>query len=201
MNQYVTGAAIKELREGLRMTQAELAERIGVSDKAVSKWETGRGYPDITLLEPLAEVLGVSLPELLSGERVVNRNMACNIARSKLYVCPVCGNFIHATGEALVSCCGVTLPPLEADAPDDGHEISLETVEDETFVTVRHSMTKDHYISLIAFATGDRFDLVKLYPEGNAEARFRPRGSGILYIYCNRHGLMSLRIGRGRAAR
>ena len=55
MDHYVTGAAIKALREKYRMTQAELAEKIRVSDKAVSKWETGRGFPDVSLLEALGE--------------------------------------------------------------------------------------------------------------------------------------------------
>lgn len=51
MDQYITGAAIKGLRERNGMTQLQLAERLGVSDKTVSKWETGKGYPDITLME------------------------------------------------------------------------------------------------------------------------------------------------------
>lgn len=111
MDNYITGAAVKRLREARRMTQAQLAQRLGVSDKAVSKWETGRGFPDVSLLEPLAGALSISVPELLSGEQVVNSNRAANILRSSLYVCPVCGNIIHASGAAVVSCCGVALPP------------------------------------------------------------------------------------------
>ena len=72
MDNYITGAAVKRLREARRMTQAQLAQRLGVSDKAVSKWETGRGFPDVSLLEPLAGALSISVPELLSGEQVVN---------------------------------------------------------------------------------------------------------------------------------
>ena len=67
MNPYVTAAAIKTLREQKGMTQAELAEMIGVTDKAVSKWETAKGLPDISLLEPLAAALGASLPELVTA--------------------------------------------------------------------------------------------------------------------------------------
>ena len=67
MNQYVTGAVIKELREKNHLTQAELAEKLKVSDKTISKWETAKGYPDITLLEPIAGVFGVSVTELISG--------------------------------------------------------------------------------------------------------------------------------------
>ena len=115
MDNYVTGAAIKSLREAKRLTQEELAERIHVSAKAVSKWETGKGFPDISLLEPLAKALDVSVIELLSGEDIRNRNRAFNMLKSVFYVCPACGNVICATGEAVISCCGVTLPALEAE--------------------------------------------------------------------------------------
>ncbi len=190
MNVYVTGPVIKRLREAKAMTQAELAEQIGVSSKAVSKWETARGLPDVSLLEPLSQALGVSVTELLSGAPVSNQNTACNMLRTKLYVCPVCGNILHATGEALISCCGNPLPPLEAEDPDEDHRLQIEPVEDEQFLTVRHPMTKTHFLSFLAYVTSDRFQLVKLYPEGNAEARFSLRGAGYLYVCCNRHGLM-----------
>lgn len=189
MNTYVTAAAIRELREGRGMTQAALAGQIGVSSKAVSKWETGKGLPDISLLQPLAQALGVSVMELLSGAPVINRNISANLLRTGLYVCPICGNVIHCLGSAVVSCCGVALSPLEAEDADDDHPITIENVEDEHFLTIRHPMTKEHYISFIAWVTSDRFQLVKLYPEGNAGTRLQLRGRGILYWYCNRHGL------------
>ena len=189
MNIYVTGNTIRQLREAGHMTQAELAERIGVSSKAVSKWETGKGLPDISLLQPLAQALGISLIELMNGEHIINKNVSANLLRSKFYVCPVCGNMIHSTGNTVISCCGITLPPLEAEEPDEDHGITVETVEDEHFITVRHPMTKEHFISFIAFVTSDRIQLVKLYPEGNAETRLQLRGMGYLYYYCNRHGL------------
>ena len=113
MDSYVTGTAIRQLREAKHLTQAELAEKLAVSAKAISKWETGRGLPDISLLEPLAAALGVSVLELMQGEPVVNRNRSANLLRSKLYVCPLCGNVLHATGQAVVSCCGIPLPPLD----------------------------------------------------------------------------------------
>lgn len=189
MNTYVTGTAIRQLREARGMTQAELADRIAVSSKTVSKWETGRGLPDISLLHPLARALGVSVIELMNGEPIVNRNVSANLLRTKLYVCPICGNVIHSLGSAVVSCCGVTLPALEAEEADDDHRITIENVEDEHFVTIHHPMTKEHYISFLAHVTTDRFHLVKLYPEGNAQTRLRLHGRGILYWYCNRHGL------------
>lgn len=189
MNNYVTGETIKRLRIQRRMTQEQLAQRLGVTGKAVSKWETARGLPDVTLLEPLAAALHISVPELLSGEQVVNSNRAANILRSPLYMCPVCGNIIHSAGPAVVSCCGVALPPLEAEEPDGAHKLIRQSFDGEYFFAVPHEMRKDHYISFMAYVTTGRFDLVKLYPEGCPEARFYPWGGGFLYWYCNRHGL------------
>lgn len=194
LNTYVTGTTIKTLREAKKLTQSQLAEQLGVSDKAVSKWETGKGLPDISLLQPLAAALGVSLIELMNGEPIVNRNVSGNLMRSKFYVCPVCGNVLHATGDALISCCGITLPPFEAEDPDSEHQLTMEKVEDEQFLTVHHPMTKQHYISFMAFVTSDRLQLVKLYPEGEAQTRLQLRGHGFVYFYCNKHGLFKQKI-------
>ena len=195
MDHYVTGAVIRSLREKQGMTQAQLAERLCVTDKAVSKWETGKGFPDLTLLEPLAAALRVSVPELLSGRVIVNGNRASNLLRSRLHVCPVCGNVMFAKGDSLISCCGIELPPLEAEAPDDAHRAVIENVENEYFVTIPHPMDKEHFISFMAYVTMDRFEMKALYPEGNAEARFFPRSrNGKLYFYCNRHGLFCQKL-------
>ena len=194
MNNYVTGSAIRALREKKGYTQKQLAERLLVSDKAVSKWESGRGLPDISLIEPLAKTLGISVAELLSGECVQNRNRHANMQKSWFYVCPVCGNAMFATGEGSFSCCGVQLPPLEPEEADEAHEILTERIEDEHYVRLRHPMEKAHFISFLAFVTAERVQFVKLYPEQNAEARFRLTGRGVLYALCNRHGLFAKRI-------
>ena len=189
MNTYVTGNTIKQLREARKLTQAELAERIGVSSKTISKWETAKGLPDISLLRPLSQALGISVIELMNGEHVINRNVSANMLRCRLYVCPICGNVMHSTGNAVISCCGVTLPALEAEDADADHAVTMEMVEDEHFITIAHPMTKAHFISFAAFVTSDRIQLVKLYPEGNPQTRMQLRGRGYLYYYCNRHGL------------
>ena len=194
MDNYVTGSTIRQLREHKGLTQAALAELIDVSPKTISKWETAKGLPDISLLDSIASALDVSVMELLSGQTVVNRNVSGNMLRSRFYCCPICGNILHAMGEAMVSCCGVVLPPLEAEDTDDAHQIIVEQVEDEQFITVKHEMTKKHYISFLAYLTTDQLRLVKLYPEGNAECRFLIRGRGYLYLYCNHHGLMRQKI-------
>ena len=194
MNTYITGATIKSIREAKGITQNQLADMIGVTGKAISKWETGKGLPDISLLQPLATALDTSVMALMTGEQISNQNRSANMLRTKFYVCPVCGNILHAMGDVLVSCCGITLPALEAEAFDEDHGLTIEKVEDEHFITVRHDMTKQHYISFLAFVTGDRMQFVKLYPEGNAETRLQLRGRGFLYSYCNRHGLMKQKI-------
>lgn len=194
MTHYVTGDTIKSLREKKHYTQRQMAELLGVSDKAVSKWETARGLPDVTLLEPLAGALGVSVAELLSGECVSNCNRSGNLPRGKFYVCPVCGNVIHSMGEGAFSCCGVLLPPLEAEEPDEAHAIHVERIENDWYVTVEHPMSKQHYISFLAYVTTGRTQTVKLYPEQAVETRFPMMGAGVLYACCNRHGLFQIRI-------
>lgn len=189
MDQYVTGEAIRLLREKAHFTQAELAGKISVSDKTISKWETGKGYPDISLLEPLSKALNVSITELLSGNLITNNNVTANVLRSKFYVCPVCGNVIHSLGEAVVLCHGVTLIPELIQEADEAHKASVERVEDEYYVSVDHEMTKTHYISFIAAVSMDRCQMVKLYPEGAAEARFMISGVRRIFFYCNRDGL------------
>lgn len=189
MNQYVTGAVIKELREKNKMTQLQLAEKLRVSDKAISRWETGKGYPDITLLESIADAFSISVTELISGNTVYNANVSANMLRSKFYICPVCGNVIHSMGEAVIHCHGILLTPAEAEETNEDHMISIERVEDEYYVRIKHEMTKKHYISFIAAISHDRIQMVKLYPEGNAEARVKINGVKRIYFYCNRDGL------------
>ena len=197
MNQYVTGTVIKELREKDKMTQFQLAEKLGVSDKTVSKWETGKGYPDITLLEPIAKVFRISVTELISGSTIHNANVSANMMRSKFYVCPVCGNVIHTMGEAAIHCHGILLTPLEAEPTDERHMIFIERVEYEYYVRIDHSMTKEHYISFVAAASSDDMQMVKLYPEGNAEVRFKLRGVRRIFFYCNRDGLFLINPVKG----
>ena len=196
MNQYVTGAVIKRLREEKNMTQLQLAERLSVSAKTVSKWETAKGYPDITLLESIANALSVSISELLSGNTVTNSNVSANMLRSHFYVCPVCGNIIHSMGETVIQCHGLQLQPEEAEETDENHKIFTEQVE-EYYVQVEHDMSKQHYISFIAAVSVDKMQMVKLYPQGNAEARFKMNGVKKIYFYCNRSGLFSLDLVKG----
>lgn len=192
MNSYVTGAMIKRLREERKLTQSQFGDKIGVSDKTVSKWETGRGLPDISLIEPLADALGVSVFELFSGNDIINKNKNFNMKNALFYVCPVCGNVFTSCGEAVISCCGITLPPLSAEEPDTEHTVNVEVCEDEYYISLDHEMSKSHYISFLAAVTHNGIMLTKLYPEGEASARFKINGVYAVYAFCNKHGLYRL---------
>ena len=194
MNQYITGSMIREIREKKGLTQARLAESLNISDKTVSKWETGRGYPDISLLEPLCKALSISIGELIAGKAVSNSNISANMLRSQFYVCPICNNVLHATGGAVIHCHGIHLLPEIAEKPDDRHSVSIEIIEDEYYVHINHDMSKSHYISFIALCSYDDIQLKRLYPEGPCEARFSIRGARRLYYYCNQDGLFYIEL-------
>ncbi len=197
MNQYVTGTVIKKLREKNHMTQAELAEKLCVTDKTISKWETAKGYPDISLLESIARVFEISITELISGNKVTNTNVSANMIRSKFYVCPICGNVIHSMGEAVINCHGIVLLPLEAEETDENHMIFIEKVEDEFYVRIEHEMTKTHYISFVAAVSAEKVQMIKLYPEGSSEVRVKINGVKKIFFYCNRDGLFSINVLKG----
>lgn len=186
---YISGKTIKELREKRKMTQKELAKRINVSDKTVSKWETEKGLPDIAIIEDLSKELGASITELLTGDMRINKNISSNMEKIGFYVCPICGNVIMAVGEGLFSCCGITLHKQEPEKLEENHTINVETVDDEYYVYLNHAMEKTHYISFVAYLTLDSCEIVKLYPEQGIAVRFKKKGNGKIYAFCNKHGM------------
>ena len=191
---YITGETIKRLREKKKLTQKELAEKLMVSDKPISKWETNKGLPDLSILSELANALSVSVPELLTGDVAVNKNISANMRRSRFYVCPICGNVIHAMGEGAFSCCGIRLPSQEAEEPDEQHRLYVEDVDGEMFVYLDHPMEKSHSISFMAYVTDCHIQMEKLYPEQAAQTHFRRAGRGTIFAFCNRHGLFSVKV-------
>lgn len=183
------GGLILQLRREQGLTQRSLAQRLGVSPKTVSKWECGRGCPDLSLWDGLSAALGADLGKLLRGELQPNRPDSGNLARTRFYVCPVCGNLLTATGKASLSCCGRRLSPLVAAPADGEHTARCETVELDHYFTLDHPMTKDHYLSFAAWVVGDRVLVQRLYPEQDAAFRLPMlRRDGALYLYCTRHG-------------
>ena len=189
-----TSEIIKELRQRQNLTQKELADIIGVSDTIIADLEEGKGLPDTELIEKLSKALNISIIELINGKYITNTNTAGNMLKSKFSVCPICQNIIHSLGESVNCCCGITLQVLEPIPENEKHTMNCEMVENEYYVSMTHGMTKEHYMSFIAYVTDNRCEIVKLYPEQKAEARFLNRGKGKLCAYCNLHGLFGKKI-------
>ena len=194
MNQERTGALIRRLRMEKGLTQRELAGRLGVSDKAVSKWERGMGCPDVSLLTAVSQVLGVGLDSMLEGGLPQSPCQGGNMKRIRFYVCPECGNVITATGEAVISCCGRRLEAMLAAPCDESHTPQIEEMDGERYVTLDHPMDKAHHLLFVAFAGYDRVTLVRLYPEQDAALRMPAMAHGTWFIGCSRDGLHSLRV-------
>ena len=189
MDQIKTGRLIRALREQKGLTQKELAEAIGIGNKAVSKWERGLGCPDVSLLPELSKALGIGLETLLSGEIDTNDQERGNMKKLKFYICPDCGNLITTTSETGVSCCGRTLLPIKPQKAEGENKLSVEKIDDSWYVSSPHPMTKGHYVSFTALLTGDTLFLRRLYPEWDLQTRIPCFGHGILLWYCTQHGL------------
>lgn len=189
MDNVKIGRLILRLRKENNMTQLQLAEKMGISDKAVSKWERGLGCPDIELITQLAEIFNVDLEKLLSGDIEINCVLGGNLKKICFYVCPVCGNIITSVSETGVSCCGKKLKALPPEKAEETNRLNVEVIENEFFISSEHEMTREHYISFIAFLTGDTLILRKQYPEWNLQTRFPFFSHGRLIWYCTQHGL------------
>ncbi len=189
MDQNKTGQLIRALRLECSMTQRALADLLGVTDRAVSKWERGLGCPDVSLLPSLSQALGVPMEGLLAGTLEEQEPDGGSMRNLKFYVCPQCGNLTTATGPAALSCCGRTLAPLVPQKPDEDHRLRLEQVEDEWYLTAPHPMEKGHFLSFAALVGGEQVTVVKRWPEWDFQVRLPRRGHGMLYWYCTTHGL------------
>ena len=193
MNAIEMGQRIRELRTEQKLTQAELAKRLNVSDKAVSKWERGQGCPDVAILPYLTEVLGADAAGLLSPKKA-NPPVSGNLLKTRFFVCPVCGNILTGTTDASVCCCGKRLSPVAAKRADEAEKLRVERIESEWYVSSDHAMTKSHYISFVAAVGSDMIQTVKMYPEGASFCRLQIRGVRRIYYYCNKHGLFCMNV-------
>ena len=194
MNPEKIGSLIFQLRKEKNLTQKQLGEKLGLSDKTISKWERGLGCPDISLLRDISKIFNVNIEKILLGELQENDINGGNMKRIKFYACPNCGNVINSTGDGDFSCCGRKLEALVPKVMNENHSINIEEVENDYYVEINHEMTKDHFISFVAYVTYDRVLLIKLYPEQSPTVRF-PRlcgkfERGKFYMYCNQHGLL-----------
>lgn len=183
------GQLLRVLRKSKNLTQKEIADRLGVVPKTVSKWETGHGFPDVSVISLLADILGVSERILLSGKIIENSKQAGNISRTKFYVCPNCGSLMQGVGNCQILCCGKILEPLKAKDVDGDHFISVTDDGDELYVQINHEMTKEHYIVFVAYVRFDRVITIRLYPEQDCAVRMPKAYGGKFVYYCNRHGL------------
>lgn len=188
-----SGKFICELRKSKGMTQKQIADKLGIVPKTVSKWETGHGFPDISMLSDLAEILDVSERTLLSGNLIQNAEDVGNMKKTKFYVCPKCGSIMHGIGECQISCCGKTLERLDVKRADKNHEIKISEIENDCYIEFEHEMTKEHYINFVSYAAFDRVLTVRLYPEQDCAVRFPKMYGGTIYYFCNRHGLFEYR--------
>ena len=188
------GKLLCDLRKAKGMTQKEVADILGVVPKTVSKWETGHGFPDVSTVSALADILGVSEKTILSGDLEQNLESANNMKRTKFYVCPCCGSFMQGTGNSQVVCCGKQLEALKATSADDEHTINVSEIEDDYYIEFNHEMTKEHYISFVSYVRFDRVLTIKLYPEQDPAVRFPKMYGGKIYFYCNKHGLFEYQI-------
>lgn len=192
MNCARVGELLQKLRKEKNMTQKQVAESLNISDKTVSKWECGMGCPDVSLLHELSNIFGINIEKILLGDLEPNDVTGGNMKQLKFYECKECKNVITSTGVAEISCCGRKLTPEIPSKNDELHKLIVEEVEDDYYVTIDHEMTKEHFISFVAYVTGDRILLIKLYPEQNPEVRFPKMRKGKLYAFCSQHGLWEM---------
>lgn len=189
MDNIKIGRLIYKLRIEKGLTQLQLAERMNISDKTVSKWERGLGCPDVSLLPELSDIFNVDLSEMLSGKLIENDIQGGNMKRIKFYVCPNCGNVLTALSDTSISCCGKKLMPLELKKAEDNDKLSVEIIENDYFISADHEMTREHYISFVAFISADTLIMRKQYPEWNLQVRIPRISHGRLVWYCTQHGL------------
>lgn len=190
MNKTSTGALINTLRIERGLTQRELAKQLNVSDKTISKWECDAGLPDVALLANMANVLGVDIERLLSGELAANDIDGGNMKHVDFYVCPDCGGILTATSKAEISCCGRKLTALQANHADEEHHLTIDCSDHDWYVSFPHEMTKEHFISFIACVSFDTVLIKRLYPEQGSETYLPRVRGGNIYSYCSKHGLM-----------
>lgn len=194
MNNENKGSLIRSLRIEKGMTQLQLAEMLNISDKAVSKWERGKGCPDIELIPKLSDILGADVRNVIEGTGTRNTAVCGNLNKMSVYVCQCCGNITLCTGNAAVSCCSRTLLPLTLTPAETKDCLIAEQVEDEWYITCADTMTKEDYISFVAFVTSERAEFYKLYPEWDVQLRIPKREKGRLVWYRTTKGLLYMDI-------
>lgn len=190
MNCEQTGQTIRRLRTEKGFTQKELADKMNISDKTVSKWERGLGCPDISVIKELAEIFSVSCETILTGNIESNEPKESSMKNNKYYICPECGSISVCTGNAEIICCSRKLQPLTPVKADESEKLTAEKVEYDWYISSDHPMSKDDYIPFAVYVTGDKMTFYKLYPEWNLSFRIPCAEHGTLMWYERSKGLL-----------
>lgn len=195
MNAEKTGSLIRSLRIKKGLTQKELAHMICVTDKAVCKWEKGRGCPNITLISQLSKVLEVDIQSILQGYLDKNKKIGENMNHLKFYKCPTCGNLVTSIKSVELSCCGNKLSPVSAQTRSDPeYQPVIQEFDGQYSIKFNHPMTKSDYISQVIVVRYDQIMTVNLYAESEAIITI-PQVRGIrLFIITNKSELIAVTV-------
>ena len=195
MNAEKTGSLIRSLRIKKGLTQKELAHMICVTDKAVCKWEKGRGCPNITLISQLSKVLGVDIQSILQGYLDKNKKIGENMNHLKFYKCPTCGNLVTSIKSVELSCCGNKLSPVSAQTRSDPeYQPVIQEFDGQYSIKFNHPMTKSNYISQVIVVRYDQIMTVNLYAESEAIITI-PQVRGIrLFVITNKSELIAVTV-------
>ena len=185
---------IKTLRKRAGLTQVQLAEGIGVSSKTVSKWETGRGFPDVGIIQELAKVLNTTSDVLLCGNAKTNTKKTKDMKKLSVYHCLICNSLVYKIGNGNLSCCGNLLEAENAKEVDDEHRIEIESIEEDYYIRIDHQMTKNHYIEFVSYVAYNKMEMILLYPEQEPAVRIPKMYGGKFYFYCTKDGLFEFKI-------
>lgn len=194
MDMRKTGELLTRLRKEKGMTQKQAAEMLQVSDRTVSKWERGAGMPDVSLWKGISALYGVNIERMLEGQLDEKEKETGNMKRIQFYRCSHCGNIFWSASEGEIICCGRKLIPLQVQAMDGLHDVSVNVIENEYYISFEHEMKKKHHITFTALVSWDRVTLVRLYPEQAGEVYLPRQRRGELYLCCSEHGLFRKKI-------
>ncbi len=195
MNAEKTGSLIRSLRIKKGLTQKELAQMICVTDKAVCKWEKGRGCPNITLISQLSKVLEVDIQSILQGYLDKNKKIGENMNHLKFYKCPTCGNLVTSIKSVELSCCGNKLSPVSAQTRSEPeYQPVIQEFDGQYSIKFNHPMTKSNYISQVIVVRYDQIMTVNLYAESEAIITI-PQVRGIrLFVITNKSELIAVTV-------
>ena len=195
MNAEKTGSLIRSLRIKKGLTQKELAHMICVTDKAVCKWEKGRGCPNITLISQLSKVLEVDIQSILQGYLDKNKKIGENMNHLKFYKCPTCGNLVTSIKSVELSCCGNKLSPVSAQTRSEPeYQPVIQEFDGQYSIKFNHPMTKSDYISQVIVVRYDQIMTVNLYAESEAIITI-PQVRGIrLFVITNKSELITVTV-------